>query len=81
MHILQTDRIEMPTRLDAKRPGLLINVHLGETCHDQGVMDGHARELIKKESAAQYASIAVVFWLQADGQRERLHTYEERAGG
>lgn len=76
MKIIQTDRIEIPTPKHPNKLGLLINVHLSERCIDQDEMKRHAVNLLGKETVKEYAGLAVVFWLQSEGKKERLFSHE-----
>jgi len=76
LDILQTDRVEMPTPLDPKKPGLLINVHLGSHPISEAEMDQHGKSLLKKEKLRRYAGASVVYWLQSGDGKERLRIVE-----
>lgn len=76
LDILQIDRVELPTPLDPKKPGMLINVHLSSRCTDLAEMDAHGRSLLEKVNLRKYAGAAVTYWFREGSRKERLHMVE-----
>lgn len=79
MDVIQIDRTDMPTPLDKRELGLLINVHLRPPCPTKKEIEAHAEGVLGKESNGKYAGVAVVYWLHDGELRKRVFSVERRS--